>query len=66
MAEILDAMEEEIVNEKTFLIWDDIKDNDKNIFVTKHRTHFRKIRNGKRVIGKSDGPIGIDDLLLWI
>lgn len=67
MADVLEAMEEEIqaVSGKHW-VWDDINHNNKNIFVTKHRTHFRRMRNGKRVIGKRDGPLGVDYILLWI
>ena len=67
MEDVLEAMDEEIqaVSGNSW-IWDDIKDNDKNIFVTKHRTHFRRMRNGKRVIGKRDRPLGADYILFWI
>jgi hypothetical protein len=67
MADVLEAMEEEIqaVSGKHW-VWDDINHNNKNIFVTNHRTHFRRMRNGKRVIGKRDGPLGVDYILLWI
>ena len=67
MEDVLDAMDEDIqaVSGNRW-IWDDIKDNDKNIFVTKHRTHFRRMRNGKRVIGKRDGPQGIDLIVIRI
>jgi hypothetical protein len=38
----------------------------KNLFITKHKTHRRKVRNGKRVMGKRDSPIGVDVIILRI
>lgn len=38
----------------------------KTLFVTKHKTHRRKARNGKRVMGKRDSPMGLDVIILRI
>lgn len=66
MAEILDAPEEELCMEANYWIWDDVKNNIRSLFVTKHQTQRRKVRNGKRVMGKQDGPLNVDCLIIFV
>ena len=67
MADVLEALEEEIqAGCGGNWFWDDIDSNDKNIFVTNHKTHRRMARNGKRVMGKQDGPQNIECLIIFV
>ena len=66
MAEVLEALEEEIATASNGWIWDDIDDTGKNLFVTKHKTQRRKSRNGTRVLGKHDGPLNIECLIIFV
>ena len=64
MADILEALEEEFVTTSNFWILDGVDDS--NLFVTNHKTHRRMMRNGKRVMGKNVGPLGIDYIILVV
>ena len=64
MAEILEAPDEEILTVNNQIIWDDISDDKANLFVTKHRTQRRKIKQGTRVSAKYDRPIKIECIII--
>ena len=65
MEEILNALDEEIITMGGIpSILNDLFD--KNLFITKHQTQRRKVRNGKRVMGKQDSPMGLEMIILRI
>jgi hypothetical protein len=64
MEEILDAPDEDIINVGYPMIPDD--PFFKDLFVTKHQIQRRRSRNGKRVMGKQDSPMGVECILLRI
>jgi len=64
MADVLDAPDEDIINISSEWIPDDPVI--KNLFVTKHQTQRRKARNGKRVLGKRDGPANLEYFLICV
>jgi hypothetical protein len=66
MAEVLEALQEEIATVGRGWIWDDMDDTGKNLFVTKHKTQRRRSRNGARVLGKCDGPLNIECLIIFV
>jgi hypothetical protein len=64
MEDVLNAHDDDIITVGGPLFIYDLFD--KNLFVTKHQTHRIKSRNGKRVMGKRDSPMGVDMILLRI
>jgi hypothetical protein len=65
MEDILNADEEDIITSGCGpAILDDMFN--KNMFITKHKTHRRMMRNGKRVMGKRDSSLGVELIILRI
>jgi hypothetical protein len=65
MEDILNALDEELITVGGMpLILNDLFD--KNLFITKHHTQRRKMRNGKRVMGKRDSSLGLELVILRI
>jgi hypothetical protein len=65
MAEVLEIPDDMILLDYEHYFWmNDV--TDENLFVTKHRTHRRKERTGKRVMGKQDGPLNVECLIICV
>jgi hypothetical protein len=65
MEDILNADEEDIIISGGYpAILDDMFN--KNLFITKHKTQRRMMRNGKRVMGKRDSSLGLELVILRI
>jgi hypothetical protein len=65
MEEILNASEEEIITSSRLPpILDDMFI--KNPFVSKHKSQERKMRNGKRVMGKQDRPLNVECIIIFV
>ena len=65
MEDILNALDEELITVGGMpLILNDLFD--KNLFITKHQAQRRKMRNGKRVMGKQDRPLNVECIIIFV